>query len=205
MLSVRVIVFVIRPRQRRCWLTFHFHSITFEGMYWFHSNFVELYITVIIHQILAELRPFFDLFLLFVSVQYLWTDALIHSNFAELYTLYHCKIQVMLDIGNHLPNFGWVMALFRLRFCWCVDIGFWSVTFAGMHWFYWKFAEGYIIVKYRSSSILVIICKILGKLWPFFNLITFRDRSDYKDQCFFPFSYQMVGALSRRHIWFSEI
>ena len=29
-----------------------------------------------------------------------------------------------------------------------------------MHWFYWKFAEGYIIVKYRSGSILVIICKI---------------------------------------------
>ena len=54
-----------------------------------------------------------------------------------------------------------------------------------------------IILKYRSSWILVIICKILGKLWPFFYLITFRDRSDYKDQCFFSFSYQMVGVLSR--------
>ena len=32
------------------------------------------------------------------------------------------------------------------------------------------FAEGYIFVKYRSSSILVIICKLLAELWPFFKL-----------------------------------
>ena len=56
------------PRCRRH--TFRFHSITLEGMYGFHSNFVELYITikyrsslilVIIRQILAELWSFFDL------------------------------------------------------------------------------------------------------------------------------------------------
>ena len=94
------------------------------------------------------------------------------------------------------------MALFRLSFCWCIDTGFHSITFAGMHWFYWKFAEGYIIVKYRSS--LVIIRKFLGKLWPFFDLVAFRDMSDYKDQCFFPYSYRMVGALSRCHIRYSE-
>ena len=85
--------------------------------------------------------------------------------------IYHYKIQVKFDISNYLQNFGWVMALFRLSFCWCVDFGFGSITFAGMHWFYWKFAEGYIIVKYRSSLILVIICKILTELWPFFDLV----------------------------------
>ena len=50
-------------------VTLCFHSITFEGMYGFHSDFAELYITikyrsslilVIICQILAELWPFFD-------------------------------------------------------------------------------------------------------------------------------------------------
>ena len=84
--------------------------------------------------------------------------------------IYHCKIQVRFDISNHLQNFGQVMALFGLSFCWYVDIGFCLITFAGMHWFYWKFAEGYIIVKYRSCSMLVIIHKILAKLWPFFDL-----------------------------------
>ena len=29
-----------------------------------------------------------------------------HLNFAELYTIYHYKIQVKFDIGNHPPNFG---------------------------------------------------------------------------------------------------
>ena len=102
-----------------------FRSITFEGMHWFHSDVAEIYITVkyrsnsilvIIHQILAELWPFFNL--VFVG-----------------------------------------------------DIGFRSITFAEMHWFYWKFAEGYIIVKYRSGLILVIIRKNLAKLWPFFSLV----------------------------------
>ena len=107
--------------------------------------------------------------------------------------IYHCKIQVKFDISNHPQNFGWVIALFRLSFCYCVDIGFHSITFAGMHWFYWKLAEGYIIVKYKSSSILVIILKILGKLWPFFDLVTFRDRSDYKNQCFFLFFFSLIS------------
>ena len=65
---------VVRPHRwhhRRCHRhTFPFHSITFEEMYGFHSNFAELYITikyrsssllVIIRQIWAELWPFFDL------------------------------------------------------------------------------------------------------------------------------------------------
>ena len=85
--------------------------------------------------------------------------------------IYHCKIQVKFDISNYPQNSGWVMGLFRLSFCWCVDIGFRSITFAGMHWFYWKFAGGYIIVKYRSSSILVIIRKMLAELWPTYFLL----------------------------------
>ena len=32
-------------------------------------------------------------------------------------------------------------------------------------------AEGYIIIKYRSSSILVIISKMFSEIWPFFNLL----------------------------------
>ena len=52
------------------------------------------------------------------------------------------------------------MALFQLSFCWSVDSGFWWITFAGMHWFYWKFAERYIIVKYRSSSMLVALFRL---------------------------------------------
>ena len=101
-----------------------------------------------------------------LSINNFCRDALI--LFEVCRRIYHCKIQVKFDISNHLQNFGRVMALFRLSFCCCVDIGFHSITLAGMHWFHWKFAEGYIIAKYRSSSILVIICKILGKLWPVF-------------------------------------
>ena len=160
-------------------------------MYWFHSNFAELYITikhrsssilVIIPQILAELWPFFDLVfvgvLILVSDNNFCRDALIllkvcrriyHCKI-QVRKIYHCKIQVKFD-SNRPQNFGWVMVLFRLSFCWCVAIDFRSITFAGMHWFYWKFAEGYIIVKYRSSSILVIFRKVLANLWPFFNLV----------------------------------
>ena len=113
-------------RRRQCHRhTFRFRSITFEGMYGFHSNFAELYITikyrsslilVIICQILAELWPFFDL--VFV-------------------------------------------------------VGFRSITFEVMHWFHSNFAEFYINVKYRSSSILIIIRQILAELhvWPFFDLV----------------------------------
>ena len=133
-----------------------------------------------------------------------WMDALISLKLCR--ALYHCKIQVKFNIGNHPPNFGWVMALFRLSSGWCVDIGFRSITFAEMHWFYWTFAEGYIIVKYRSSSIFVIIRKILGKLWPIFDLVAFRDTSNYEDQCFFVvfFFSSYHGALTRQHIRFSE-
>ena len=59
-------------------------------------------------------------------------DALI--SFKLCRTLYHYKIQVKFDIGNHLPNLAELrQALFKLSFCWYVDIGFRSITFAGMH------------------------------------------------------------------------
>ena len=151
-----------------------FCSITFEVMHWFHSNFAELYITVryrsssilvIICQILAELLPFFNLVfvavLILVSYQYFLHGCIDFIESVQKDIRDHCKLQVKFDITNHSQNFGWVMTLFRLSFCWCVDIGFHSITFAGMRWFYWKFAERYVIVKYRSSSILVIIRKIL--------------------------------------------
>ena len=35
--------------------------------------------------------------------------------------------------------------------------------------FHSKFAEGYIIVKYKSSFILVLIPNILAELWPFLD------------------------------------
>ena len=122
----------------------------------FHSNCAELYITikyrsssilVINCQILADIWPFFDLVFVvrFCTITFR-RDALI--SFKLCRTLYQCKIhvQVKFDIGNHLPNFGWVMALFRLTFCWFVDLGFHSITFAGMHWFYWKF-DALILLK----------------------------------------------------------
>ena len=46
-----------------------------------------------------------------------------------------------------------------------------SITFEGMHWFHSKSAELYMIVKYRSSSISVIIRRILAGFWPFLDLI----------------------------------
>ena len=44
-----------------------------------------------------------------------------------------------------------------------------------------------------SSSILVIIRKFLGRLWSFLDLVTFKDRSDYKDQCFFLLFFILNG------------
>ena len=63
------------------------------------------------------------------------------------------------------------MALFQFSFyCWVKMLVSVLISSEGMHLFYQKFAEGYIIVKYRST-ILVTICKILVKLWPFFDLV----------------------------------
>ena len=107
----------------------------------------------------------------------------LHWNFAELYI-------TVKYIGNHPPNFGWVMAPFRLRFCWCVDIGFRSITFAGMHWFHWKFAEGYTIVKYRSHTKLVNF----GKLWSFFDL-AFVVGVKYKVKILFPLNHFWIDFI----------
>ena len=154
------------PCLRHCH-TFHFHSITFEGMHWFHSKSAEVCIIVqcrsvsilvIICHIVAELWSFFQLCFYSLDIGFRsisWRNALLFIRVCR--TVYHCKIRVKFDIGNHLQNFGRVMALFRFCICCCVDIGFCSITFAIMQWFLLKFAEGYIIVKYRSSWILVII------------------------------------------------
>ena len=95
-----------------------------------------------------------------------WREVLISFKFCR--TLYHYKIQVQFDIGNHPPNFGRVMALFRLSFYLFPLNNFW-----GMHWFHSNFAELYITIRYRSSSILVIVRQILAELWPFFDFFLF--------------------------------
>ena len=59
------------------------------------------------------------------------------------------------------------MALFRHSFIVC----FRSIAFEGVHWFHSNVAELYITIKYRSSSILVIIRQILAELWPFFDIV----------------------------------
>ena len=46
-----------------------------------------------------------------------------------------------------------------------------SIIFEGMHGFLSNFTELYITVKYRSSSIFVIIRQSLAELWPFFDLV----------------------------------
>ena len=96
-----------------------------------------------------------------------WRDALI--SFKLCRTLYHCKIQVKFDIGNHPPNFG--LAEFWPFFYLVFVVCFCSIIFEGMHWFHSNFAELYITAKYMSSSKLVIIRQILAELWPFFNLV----------------------------------
>ena len=58
------------------------------------------------------------------------------------------------------------MALFDSSCC-CVDIGFHSITFAGMHRLHWKFAEGYIIIKYRLFDNLLSSAKVLPTYGPF--------------------------------------
>ena len=139
-------------------------------------NFAELYITVkyrsstilvIFCKILAKLWSFFDIVFVvrFGSVTFEGMHQF-HWNFAELYiTVKYRSTSILVIIRQVLA-----IALFRLSFFRCVDIGFCSIILAGMHWFYWKFVEGYITVKYRSSSILIIGCLILAKLWPFLDL-----------------------------------
>ena len=63
------------------------------------------------------------------SSHFSFSVSLLKGIIETLQNLYHCKIQAKFDIGNHPPHFGWAMALFRLSFCWCVDIGFHSINF----------------------------------------------------------------------------
>ena len=130
MLSVRVVgVRRRRLRRRQCRRhIFRFRSITFEGMYWFHSNFEELYTFCIT----IKYRSNFDVgnhppvcgwaialfrlsFCCSFPLNNFWRDSLISFKLCRTY--YHCKIQVKFNIGNHPPVFVWVMALFRLSFC----------------------------------------------------------------------------------------
>ena len=46
-----------------------------------------------------------------------------------------------------------------------------SITLEGMYGFHSNFAELYINIKYRSSSILVIFRQSLAELWSFFDIV----------------------------------
>ena len=118
-----------------------------------------------------------------------WRDALI--SFKVCRSLYHCKLQFKFDIGNHLPNFGWVMALFRLSFYCRVKILVSIQCSEGMHLFQ-KFADGYIIVKSRSSLMLVTIRKILAEFWPFFDLVFSFFLLGYVHTCIFVHSITLL-------------
>ena len=175
MLSVRVVVVVIRCHHRCRRHTFHFHSITFEGMYWFHSNFAELYITikyrsssilVIISQIFTKFWPFFDLVFVVCFRSVIFEEIhWFHSNFAELYITVKYRSSSILVIIRQILAELW--PFFNLVFI----VRYHSITFEGMHWFHSSFAELYITVKYRSNLILVIIRQILAELWPVFDLV----------------------------------
>ena len=72
--------------------------------------------------------------------------------------------------GRHIGIMLSICVIWRCR-CRRHTFRFRSITFEGMHWFHSNSAELYITVKYRSSSILVIIHQILAELWPFFDLV----------------------------------
>ena len=88
-----------------------------------------------------------------------------HSNFAELYITVKYRLSSILVIIRQILAELW--PFFDLVFV----VRFRSITFEGMHSFHSNFAELYITVKYRSSSILVIIIQNLAELWPFFDLV----------------------------------
>ena len=99
-------------------------------MHGFHSKSAEVYIIVkyrsssilvIIHKILVELWPFFDLIFVVVLILVFAQQLLLGcidfiGSLQKDISLYHCKIQVKFDIGNHRQNFGRIVALFRLSF-----------------------------------------------------------------------------------------
>ena len=89
------------------------------------------------------------------------------------------------DHVAHPSTSGSALALCRRH-----TFQFHSITFEGMRWLLSESAEGYIIVKYKSSSILVIICQTLAELWPFLNLVFMVGL-----RCWFPFKKLWRGAF----------
>ena len=90
-----------------------------------------------------------------------WRDVWISFKFCR--TMYHYKIQVssILIIIRQILAELW--PFFDLVFV----VRFRSITLEGLHWFLSNFAELYINVKYRSSSILVIIRQTWLSYGPF--------------------------------------
>ena len=191
-----------------CWcVDIGFWSITFAGMHWFHWKFAEGYIIVkyrsssilVLSAKFWLLCPFFNL--VFVGVMILVSDLTItfarihwfYWKFAEVYIIVRYRSSSILVIICKILARLW--PFFDLLFVGVlILVSALTITFAGMHWFKWKFAEGYIIVRYRSSLILVIICKILAKIWPFFNLF-FIVGVKYKVKILFPLNNFWRDAL----------
>ena len=75
--------------------------------------------------------------------------------------VYKHKIQVKFDYGQNPPIIIRVMAL-DLR----MKNGFWAISFEYSDVLGSYFIHRYIIIKYRSSSIMSKIDQLLSELWP---------------------------------------
>ena len=79
--------------------------------------------------------------------------------------VYNHKIQVRVDVGQNPSIIVGVMALFRLYFVW--RNGFRSISFESIGVLNSYFIHRYIIIKYRSRSMLGKIRRLVLELWPF--------------------------------------
>ena len=165
-------------------------------MHWFHSNFAELCITetyrsnsilVITHQIMAMTR-FRLIFCCSFLFKFFLKECIDFIQLCRTFLLYvfPCVIlclyfSVLLVL--RLPCLGkreLILRLFVRLFGLCLFrfVGFLFLLGSekGCGLWLWHSRDFsltffYITVKYRSSSILVIICQILAKHWPFFDLV----------------------------------
>ena len=62
-----------------------------------------------------------------------------------------------------------------------VTFGFRSKTFEGIHQFLSKYAEGYSIIQYTSSSDLEVIFNIVTEVWHFFTKIMLSGQLHLKE------------------------
>ena len=98
-----------------------------------------------------------------------YCNSLLHKEFRCLNNADKCSKQILSTEKTHPYCVAWQTRRDHefVSIIGIVSVGitlhFRLVTFEGMHWFHSKSAG----VKYRSSSVLVIIPQILAELWPF--------------------------------------